>query len=153
MDYVNLAMELFSDMGNMRKVRSQRVLNDLLQGEVFVLQYIAKSHGEVQPGEISIEMNVSTARIATALNSLEKKGLITRRIDTNNRRHIIVGITPEGEALAEEQRRNAYGIIAKMLESLGEHDAVEYVRIMRKLTRLLPEHVDCLVAPGSCRKL
>ena len=138
MDYINLAAELFSDMGKVRKLKSQRNINELLHGEAFVLHYIFKRGGDVQPGEIGNAMNVSTARIAAALNSLEKKGLITRRIDTANRRNILVAITQAGVKLAEDHRRIALESIAKMLELLGEHDAKEYVRIMQKLAQLLP---------------
>ena len=138
MDYVKLAAELFNDMGNIRRVKSQKSINESLQGEAFVLHYIAKRGGDVQPGEIGSEMNVSTARIATALNSLEKKGLITRKIDTTNRRHILVGITQEGKKTAEEHQKFALENVAKMLELLGEQDAKEYVRIMRRLADLLP---------------
>jgi DNA-binding MarR family transcriptional regulator len=93
--------------------------------------------GNVQPGEISHEMNVSTARIATALNSLEKKGFISRQIDTNNRRNILVGITQAGKESAEEHRKKALKNLAEMLALLGEHDAKEHVRITKKLAKLL----------------
>ena len=141
MDYVKLAAELFSYMGNVRRVKSQKHINESLQGEAFVLHCVAKRGGDVQPGEIGGEMNVSTARIATALNSLEKKGLITRQIDTSNRRHILVGITPEGIKKEEEHQKTALEKLAKMLELLGEDDAREYVRIMRRLAELLREAV------------
>ena len=144
MDYIKLAAELFSDMGNVRKVKSQKSINESLHGESFVLHYIAKRGGDVQPGEIGGEMNVSTARIATALNSLEKKGLITRQIDTTNRRHILVSITQEGMKTAEENQKNALENVAKMLELLGEHDAKEYVRIMRKLAELYHNNKEML---------
>jgi DNA-binding MarR family transcriptional regulator len=137
LDYIKMAKELFNDMGSVRRVNSQKSINESLQGEAFVLYYIAKRGGDVQPGEIGSEMNVSTARIAAALNSLEKKGLITRQIDTTNRRHILVSITPEGKRTAEEHQKFALENVAKMLELLGEQDAREYVRITRKLAELL----------------
>ncbi|MCL2153435.1 MAG: MarR family transcriptional regulator [Oscillospiraceae bacterium] len=137
MDYIKLATALFNDMGSVRRVNSQKSINESLHGEAFVLHYIAKRGGDVQPGEIGSEMNVSTARIATALNSLEKKGLITRQIDTTNRRHILVGITPDGKRTAEEHQKFVLENVAQMLELLGEQDAKEYVRITRKLAELL----------------
>ena len=137
MDYTKLAAELFGGMVNIRKVKSQKKINESLHGEAFVLHYIATHKTEVQPGEIGHEMNVSTARIATALNSLESKGLITRQIDTKNRRHILVKITPEGTRLAQEHQEIVLENVAKMLELLGERDALEYVRITQKLAELI----------------
>jgi DNA-binding MarR family transcriptional regulator len=65
---------------------------------------------------------------------LEKKGLITRKIDPNNRSKIIIEITAEGEAVAKEENKIALESTVKMLEYLGEHDAKEYVRIIKKLS-------------------
>ncbi|MCL2160083.1 MAG: winged helix DNA-binding protein [Oscillospiraceae bacterium] len=137
MDYMKLAAELFCDMGNIRRVKSQRNIHESLHGEAFVLHYISMRDTEVQPGEIGREMNVSTARVATALNSLENKGLITRQIDTKNRRHILVEITPNGKKLAGDHQKIVLENVAKMLELLGERDALEYARITQKLAKLI----------------
>jgi len=141
MDYDTLAAELLQCMQSLHKTRPQKNMNEAMQGEAFVLHYIANHDGDALPGEIGQEMSVSSARIATALNSLEKKGLITRQIDTDDRRRILVGITREGEALADAHQQKALGIAAKMLGLLGEQDAREYVRLMKKLAQLLP---DCM---------
>ena len=137
MDYTALAAELLGSMQALHKARPQKHINDSLQGEAFVLRYIALHSGEVLPGEISSEMEVSSARIAAALNSLESKGLITRQIDLSDRRKILVGITPEGKALAEQQEQSVVEGAAKMLAQLGEYDAREYIRIMGRLAEIL----------------
>jgi DNA-binding MarR family transcriptional regulator len=97
-------------------------------------------------GEIGHAMCVSTARVATALNSLEKKGLITRQIDASDRRKILVRITPEGKFLAERNFRSAVSVVEKRFALLGEHDAMEYVRITGRLVEILlsvmPDMVD-----------
>lgn len=139
MDYSELAAELLRSMHALRRFKPQRNINEAIQGETFVLGYIVHHGGEVLPGDISQEMDVSSARIAAALNSLEKKGLVTRQIDTNDRRKIIVGITQEGRNLAGKHNQAALGVAVKMLECLGEHDAREYVRIMKKLAESLPD--------------
>ena len=143
MDYSQLAAELLNGMLSLHRVKPQKNIqeniNKILQGKVFVLHYIASHEGDVLPGKIACEMGVSSARIATALNSLEKKGLITRQIDRIDRRKILVGITQKGKESAEKQRQTVLGIIAKTLELLGERDAREYVRIMIKLAGILPD--------------
>ena len=138
MDYSELAADLLNVMQLHRKAKPQRNIDESMHGEIFVLKYIADHNGGVLPGEIGQEMNVSSARIAAALNSLEKKGLITRRIDTSDRRKILVGITQAGKEQAQEHYQTVLGVTAKMLELLGEHDAKEYVRIMKKMAEMLP---------------
>ena len=138
MDYSNLANELLEKMHSFRRAKPQKSIDESLQGEAFVLHYLAQ-HGEgVLPGEISNEMRVSSARIAQTLNNIEKKGWITRQIDTNDRRRILVNLTPEGKTAAEKHHQAISNLAIKILSMLGEHDAKEYVRIMGRLAELLP---------------
>jgi len=139
MDYSELAVKLLNNMRSLSKIKSHKNISEALHGEAFVLDYISRQNGDVLPGKIGQEMNVSTARIATALNSLENKGLITRQIDKNDRRKILIDLTQEGKDLAERHRQTIIKVAANMLELLGEHDANEYVRISGKLAEMLPK--------------
>jgi DNA-binding MarR family transcriptional regulator len=132
-----LAVEFLSKMQLLVQARIDKPVNEAVQGEGFVLHYIALHSDGVLPGEIGHKMGVSTARVATALNSLEKKGLITRQIDTSDRRKILVGITLEGKCLAEKNYRAVVDVIAKRFALLGEYDAKEYVRITSRLAEML----------------
>ena len=141
MDYAELAVELLDKMNALRRAKPPKNMGEALQGEAFMLQYIA-SQGEnedVLPGEIGKEMNVSSARVAQALNNIEKKGWITRQIDQNDRRRILVKLTPEGSKRAAMHQRTAIERTSRMLSFLGEHDAKEYVRIMARLAEMLPD--------------
>lgn len=142
MDYRELASEFIKIMENSHKLRRanpQKQIDESLQGERFVLQFIASQNRDVLPGEISTEMGISSARIAVTLNGLEKKGLITRQIDTSDRRRILVDLTLEGKTLVEERRQEALERVTKMFSRLGEHDAREYVRITAKLAEVDPQ--------------
>jgi DNA-binding MarR family transcriptional regulator len=136
MDYAALAVEFLGKAQLLMKDRLNKPVDEAVQGEGFVLHYIAHG-GCVLPGEIGHAMRVSTARVATALNSLEKKGLITRQIDVSDRRKILVRITSEGKLLAERNYRAAVDVIAKRFALLGEYDAKEYVRISGRLAELI----------------
>lgn len=133
MDYLKLANELLRKMRSLQRAQPQKRINEFLQGEAFVIQYIARQDSNVLPSEISNEMNISSARIAAALNNLEGKGLITRQIDKSDRRRVLVSLTKAGEELAEEYYQMALEETAGILGYLGERDAKEYVRIMGRL--------------------
>ena len=145
MDYDELAVEFLKKMQMLHTAKPQKDIAGAVQGEAFILNYIAQHGSDVLPGEIGHEMDVSSARIATALNSLEKKGLITRQIDTNDRRKILVRITEKGKDLSEKELKNVTAIAAKMLSLLGEHDAKEYVRIMGRLIEIAPNCKELLI--------
>ena len=139
MDYVELAAEFLVKMNCLHKARFNKRINEAVAGEGFVLSYIALQGGDVLPGEIGHKMGVSTARVAMALNSLEKKGLITRKIDVSDRRKILVGITLEGKLLAEKNYAAALDGVSKALSLLGAYDAREYVRITGRLVELFSD--------------
>ncbi|MDP3448338.1 MAG: helix-turn-helix domain-containing protein, partial [Eubacteriales bacterium] len=98
MDFTELAREYMEVLFKMRKRKNDKKINDSMHGEQFVLTYVSKHGGSVIPSEISNEMGISTARIAAALNNLENKGLVTRRIDERDRRRILVELTAAGRA-------------------------------------------------------
>ena len=140
MDYQALAVEFFKSLHALRKTRPQQHISDSLRGELFALQFIAMHDGPVLPGEISDEMEISSARIAATLNSLERKGLITRRIDANDRRRILVELTSEGVSQTKANSHELIANIMQMLSLLSEEDAREYVRITSILARKVEQN-------------
>ena len=142
MDYRELAADFLKCLHAMRKAGPHHNINESLRGETFALQYIFLHEGPVLPGEISSEMGISSARIAAALNSLERKGLVTRRIDFSDRRRILVELTEKGVESAKAHGNELLDNTTKLLSALSEEDAREFVRI----TAILAQHA------GSCIK-
>ena len=140
MEAHEMAADLLDNLQMLRKLRPQRNIDSALRGEAFVLGYIALNGEGVLPGEISQQMGVSSARVAKALNGLEHKGLITRQINTRDRRQIVVNVTQSGQTLAEEHRKAVLDEVGKLLNLLGDDDAREYIRLTGKLVALAKDH-------------
>jgi len=138
-DYKELAAEFMQKLHILNKARPHKRISESMHGEAFVLKYLSYQDGFVLPSEISNIMGISSARIAAALNSLERKGLITRQIDPSDRRRILVELTSEGKALAESQHQEILENTTKMFAFLGEHDAREYVRITGRLAEYVSQ--------------
>ena len=139
MDYTQKASDLLEVMQSFRKVKTQINFFEHLQGEMFVLYFIAFHDIKTLPGIISKEMNVSSARVAVALNSLENKGLITRQIAEDDRRKILVEITPAGRVFVQEHNHLMILQLSRLLEKLGENDANELYRLVTRLVEVIPE--------------
>ncbi|MBV7275839.1 transcriptional regulator [Clostridium sp. PL3] len=139
MDYESLASEYMEVMYRMRGRNAQKHVSDSVNGENFVLSYISEHEGNVIPSDISNAMGTTSARIAAALNSLEGKGLILRRIDLEDRRRILIDLTDAGREQVHKQNQMRMSFITNMLKYLGEDDAKEYIRIMKKLADKSPE--------------
>lgn len=137
MDYAIIASTLLAEMHGLRKMKGRFNVFDHLQGELVILSIIASQEKETKPSYISKEMNVSSARVATALNNLEDKGWIVRRINKDDRRQILVEITKEGKSFIEKQWRLVLNQITEMLKLLGEHDAQELLRIIKKIGEII----------------
>ncbi len=139
MDYKKLAEHFFYKSYQLKKYELQQIIDENVQGEKFALLYIKNKKGCALPGEISGEMNISSARVAAILNNLESKGFIERRIDKTDRRRILVELKKKGEEKAENHNKKVIVKIAEMLEMLGERDAGELVRITGRIVDMAPE--------------
>ena len=138
MDMENLAKELFPCFGEFQKGLIKK-MQDVSQGEVPMLGFLMMENRECTPTELSEKLSLSTARIANTLNALEKKGLIRRVHDSNDRRKVFVSITKQGQTLSQERMKEAICDLQALLEDLGEEDAVAYVRLMKKVTKLVSQ--------------
>lgn len=136
MDYEKLAGELITSIAKMQRGGPQQRINESMYGESFALNYLSLQQGDIQPSDISNTMGISAARITATLNSLEKKGLIERRRDPDDRRRILIELTAEGIETAKKRFESISKITCEMLSKLGEHDAREYVRITGKLAEI-----------------
>lgn len=74
----------------------QKQIGKHAEGECFVLRCLARSPKPLLPSDLSAMTQSSTARIAVVLNTLEKKGYITRAIDPADRRRVLVSLTSVG---------------------------------------------------------
>ena len=135
-DYSELAEKLFENMIMANKSSSFSKLSKTIHGEMFALHLIDIHNGDITPSEISKIASTSNARITAELNSLEKKGLVTREIDINNRRRVLVRLTPEGKKVAREHHKHIMQETEELLSTLGEKDAKAYIRIIGKIGRI-----------------
>ena len=131
--YEMLAVEMLAIRSNFMQIPAHQKVSKLLRGECFVLNYLDAKGGSAHPKELSEKLAVSTARIASLLNHLEEKRLITRTTDAEDSRQIIVQITLEGTQRIKQIRKDVLEHTARMLEKLGPEDAQEYIRIQKKI--------------------
>lgn len=133
MDYEQLANELVQIRADLQQFQFDRQVSRGIQGESFVLHYLMQHERTAYPKELSRELHVSTARIATILNRLESKKLIERSVDPEDSRQVIVTLTEAGAEEIRHQRAEMLRHVMQMLEKLGEEDATAYVRIQKKI--------------------
>jgi len=140
MEKNEIVEQIFEELKKNVTESISEVLNNFTKGEIGILSYLSFDKDGVTAGELSEHLNVSTARIASILNSLEHKGYISRNEDILDRRKIIVNITDMGKELASKAKDDIFAKITFIISELGEEDAKEYIRILIKIKNILSNY-------------
>ncbi len=135
MDYKEIAEELLKMRSEWYHVEVNEELVRLTKGEFFVLDYLEKHGGTAFPKDLSRKMQVSTARIAALLKHMEMKGWVTRAVDAQDNRQVIVSVTLAGRDEIEDKRKKALEDMVLLLEFLGPRDAEALLRIQKKVVK------------------
>jgi DNA-binding MarR family transcriptional regulator len=105
--------------------------------EIFLLNKISnntiESPNNVSMKEIREHLFATKAAVSQVLNVLEKKGCITRDIDKNNRRNVIVTLTDEGRAVLKTNMDNFNANIDKFITYLGIENTKQVIELTEKM--------------------
>lgn len=111
-EIVKEIMEIFIKPKN-NKHQIQEIIGELSKGEVGILAYLLNVNNNISSNELEKHLQVSSARIASTLNSLEKKGLIKRNKSEEDKRKIIISITKNGRTTIEKHREKVERYLKK----------------------------------------
>lgn len=135
--FTSLAHDLVTSLENIY-INRKKLSKINLRGEAAVLLYLlqCQEEGLITPGKLSEALNISTARVAASLNSLEKKALIVRVINKKDRRQIIITLTNNGQKQAKDLKELQIKHLSFLLKELGEKDAFEVIRIAKRIEKI-----------------
>ena len=86
-----------------KKSQMQQAMSRDSKGEPFIIREL-EFKGAQTPSQLATALKVTSGRISTLLAALEKKGLIEREVDPNDRRIVHVNLTEQGRAKAKQRR-------------------------------------------------
>lgn len=136
--YDMLAEELMQSMDRHKKGPPHEEVSAAMRGEMAVMRLLMTEGKPMTAGELSRSLSMTTSRIAAVLGSLEKKGMLVRTADDADRRRVLAALTNEGKNLCQKRRAHAKRHMTDMLASLGEEDAMHFVRIMKRIHEIMP---------------
>jgi DNA-binding MarR family transcriptional regulator len=102
------------------------------QGENIVIKFLYRHGKPTSPKHLAESLNLSSARIAVVLGSLEKKGQIVRNIDPNDRRRINVTLTECGKEAAKREKKQMRDKIVQIFKQMGEEDTKQFLELIAK---------------------
>jgi MarR family 2-MHQ and catechol resistance regulon transcriptional repressor len=101
----------------------------------FAILEVLLNKGPCPVNDIGTRVGLTSGSMTTAIDRLEKKGLVERRNEPNDRRTRVVHLTPEGRKLIE----CAFGAHSHSMDRLGEklsrHERETAIRLLKKLGR------------------
>ena len=126
---------LFQIVGNKKNAS----LMESLRGENAVLTYLVHQSTEVHPSEMAEKLSLVPGRMTDILKMLEKKGMIRREKDPEDRRRVLVKITPKGIHNVTERREQIRVQYSGLYEALGLEDTVKLIELLRKVNDYFDE--------------
>jgi DNA-binding MarR family transcriptional regulator len=84
-------------------------------------------------GQLVTAMMVSPASITSRADALVARGLVTRALDPDNRRSVLIGLTEAGDAILDEAVEAHLAREDALLESLTARERDQLARLLRKL--------------------
>lgn len=93
---------------------------DITPGQYGILDCLWENT-QASPKELAQELYLENSTISGMLDRMQKKGLIDRQLDPNDRRSIQVVLTPEGAALEKDILKIVDEVNQQVLGKFDEH--------------------------------
>ena len=87
--------------------------------------------------EMSKEMHITKSAVSQILGVMERKGYIKRETNPADRRKVLIQLTPEGRAIAEEMKDYADSAFSEMISRYGEANTEHFISLINKLADVI----------------
>jgi DNA-binding MarR family transcriptional regulator len=120
-----------------------RLSEELAHGQVSFAQFFLLGHiaqtGAVSMSAIAEKMNHTTAAATGLVDRLENLGYVGRNHDLDDRRKVLVQITPKGENLVNRIRQDIVGKLTCLTDLLTPDEQTTWLQIYEKIH----QHITC----------
>lgn len=146
-----LENELVQAMFRLKKSMNRGLGRDtdnvnITMSEYILMREVASNSKEMYNSsaltEVREYLSVSKAAISQILSSLEKRGYLTREVDINNRRNIIVVLTEEGREIFQKKNEEFYERFGEVIERVGEENVAQFVEMINKMSSAMDDETE-----------
>lgn len=135
MNYNKKAEEIFETLTKRKKYIGE-LSSNISQGESGVLLYLLNTNSNVSQSELSENLGVTMPRIVAVINTLQKKELIEKNVDSTDKRKSIISITNKGKDNIIKKKKDAIKFIENVIKELDEQEIEQYIAISKKIERI-----------------
>lgn len=124
---------------------------DLLLSEFVVLEMLLHK-GPQQVNEIGRRIEMTSGAITTAIDRLEARGLVARRLTAEDRRVRLVELTPQGRTLIEAGFARHAEALERATSGLDQEERATLISLLKKLGFAAEELAQGLETQGGRRR-
>ena len=130
----DLLVDSFNLVNQIEKNRLKGVKNvDLSISELHVLEAIGRGEEGVSIRDIAKSLDITMPSVTVATNKLEKKGLLRKTVDSEDRRVVRVVLTPLGKKFDIAHEYFHIRMIRSILSQLKQEDKPTFMNAIRNL--------------------
>ncbi|MDR1948460.1 MAG: MarR family transcriptional regulator [Spirochaetaceae bacterium] len=107
---------------------------DLNMASLWLLHHIREHPCDLSGEKIRRELCITKAAVSQMLGSLEKKGYLTREVNRDNRRCIILSLTGKGAAVLEKSRAETEARLAGIISRFGKANTRELITLVNRFS-------------------
>lgn len=126
----NQGEELYNLLAELINQKINRTVLDSIRGEYGVLRHLVDVEDKISAGMLTERLHVVPGRMTDILNSLEKKGLIKRYRDEEDKRRVNVRITAAGKKEVQQKRNYISQEYRGLFQILGRENTKELIRLL-----------------------
>jgi DNA-binding MarR family transcriptional regulator len=94
---------------------------------------ILRDHGTMSPSELGERLIVTRATVTGLLDSLERRGFVSRSANPADRRSLLVEVTPAGLAVVQELRTIVHRNERDWMSVLSDAEVRTYVDLLHRI--------------------
>ncbi|MFZ5572926.1 MAG: MarR family winged helix-turn-helix transcriptional regulator [Thermodesulfobacteriota bacterium] len=120
--------------------------------EIYLLQFLRrKSPSRV--GDIAAEMKTPISTLSRTIGRLQKRGLVSRRQDSGDKRVILVSLPDKGRRMVMEVETHSFELITRNMEAFGRDDIQAFIQTADALEMILrPEPQEFMQSNGKDKR-
>ena len=95
-------------------------------------------------GEVAARMHITSGSVTSLLDNLERNGYVVRSSDTDDRRRVLVDVTPAAHAVLDEVLPAIQQIARRVFDRIGierQQTLLDILDDIRQAVAELPEHL------------
>lgn len=119
------------DTNQTRKIA--QIIEEGIKGLYVILKLIRNAPTPIIAKDIALKLNISTARVTKALNSLELKHYIKKYPDDIDKRKIYLQLTEQGSIVLKKREEEIAKVLVQMLKNLDDKDLKNLKQIINKI--------------------